>query len=164
MDYTVRPAKMEDLYRIQEIYAAARAFMRDHGNPKQWGNTHPPLEKVREDVEKGRIFVLTPGDAILGGWGGWVGIDRTYERIDGSWRSDSAYGTIHRIAGDGSGRILKTAVTFAGSRIRHLRIDTHEDNLVMQNAVARLGFQRRGIIYLGDGSPRLAYDLLLDTL
>ena len=72
------------------------------------------------------------------------------------------YGTIHRIAGDGSGGILKTAVAFAKRRISHVRIDTHEDNYVMQKAVTKQGFEKRGIIYIADGSPRLAYDLLVE--
>ena len=33
----IRPSAIEDLDRIMEIYAGARAFMAAHGNPNQWG-------------------------------------------------------------------------------------------------------------------------------
>ena len=40
----------------------------------------------------------------------------------------------------------------------HLRIDTHEKNLVMQNLVKKTGFSYCGIIYVDDGTKRLAYE------
>ena len=72
------------------------------------------------------------------------------------------YGTIHRIAGDGSGGVLAAAVSFGKTRINHIRIDTHHDNKIMQKAVAKQGFRRSGIIYLANGDPRIAYDLLTE--
>ena len=121
---------------------------------------HVPIFVIT-DISENKLFVITDGESIHGVFYFWVGEDPTYQRIDGgAWRSDTPYGTIHRIAGDGSGGILKTAVTYAEGIIGHLRIDTHEDNHVMQGAVKKLGFQRRGIIYIADGSPRIAYDYL----
>lgn len=161
MEYHVRKALREDLPRIQEIYAYARSFMVRTGNPNQWKNNHPPIAQLEEDITKGDLYVICTGQQIHGVFYFYIGEDPTYQRMDGgSWRSDAPYGTIHRIAGDGSGGILQTAVAFGKQRIPHLRIDTHEDNQVMQRAVAKQGFQRRGIIYIADGSPRIAYDLL----
>lgn len=161
MKYIVRTAREQDLPRIEEIYAYARDFMAKNGNPNQWGKTNPPSAQLRQDISEQKLFVITDGEAIHGVFYFRIGADPTYGRIDGGvWRSDSPYGTIHRIAGDGSGGILKTAVAFAEKRIAHLRIDTHADNRVMQSAVTKLGFQRRGIIYLANGSPRIAYDRL----
>ena len=160
MEYTVCPAQLPDLGRIQEIYSYAREFMAKHGNPNQWGKTYPPTQQLRRDIAEEKLFVITDGQRIHGVFYFWIGQDPTYRRIDGAWRSDSPYGTIHRIAGDGSGGILKTAVAFAEEKIGHLRMDTHEDNHVMQSALAKLGFQPSGIIYLEDGSPRIAYDYI----
>ena len=158
--YTVRPAQLSHLGRIEEIYGIARDFMARNGNPHQWGKTDPPAEQLLQDIAEEKLFVITDGEVIHGVFFFWIGEDPTYKRIDSTWRSNLSYGTIHRIAGDGSGGILKTAVAFAEDRIGHLRIDTHADNLVMQRAVTGLGFQRRGIIYLEDGSPRIAYDFI----
>ena len=39
----------------------------------------------------------------------------------------------------------------------NIRVDTHRDNIVMQRLVEKLGFSRRGIIYIADGTERIAY-------
>lgn len=162
MDYLIRTAQWEDLPRIQEIYAYARKFMAETGNPNQWGNTTPMTCVLEDDIRKGDLFVMTKDEVIHGVFYFYIGIDPTYGVIeDGQWRSDTPYGTIHRIASDGSGGVLSAAVAFGKERIDHLRIDTHEDNKIMQRAVAKHGFQRSGIIHLANGSPRIAYDLLL---
>lgn len=160
MKYTVRNAVPEDLPRIEEIYAYARSFMEKTGNPNQWGKTNPPHEWLVDDIEKELLHVITDENGIHGVFYFYIGEDPTYGSIeDGAWQSQEPYGTIHRIASDGSGGILRTAVEFGKERIDHIRIDTHHDNVVMHNAVARLGFKRSGIIHLANGSPRIAYEL-----
>lgn len=160
MAYTVRNARWGDLPRMEEIYAYARSFMATAGNPNQWGTTNPPTAQLEQDIKNQLLYVIEDASGIHGVFYFYIGPDPTYFYIeDGNWRWDSPYGTIHRIAGDGSGGILRTAVEFCGRQIHHLRIDTHHDNHVMQHAVEKLGFQRRGIIYIADGSPRIAYDL-----
>lgn len=159
MAYTVRNAQWEDLPRIEEIYAYARDFMARTGNPNQWGKTNPPAAQLKKDIENRLLFVITEGGNIHGVFYFYIGEDPTYLEIrGGTWRCRKPYGTIHRIAGDGSGGILKAAVAFCEKQIDHLRIDTHHDNLVMQRSVEKQGFSRRGIIYIADGSPRIAYD------
>ena len=159
--YQVRRAEPGDLARIEDIYAGARAFMAAHGNPNQWGKTHPPRARLEADIEEETLFVITEGDDIHGVFFFALGEDPTYAKIyDGAWHSDSPYGTIHRIAGDGSGGILRTAVDFGKQQIGHLRMDTHRDNAVMQEALKKNGFRQCGTIYIADGSPRIAYDLV----
>lgn len=163
MVYQIRKAERDDLPRIEEIYAYARKFMAETGNPNQWGKTTPVTSLLEDDIEKGLLFVLTSDNIIHGVFYFYIGVDPTYGIIeDGNWRSDKAYGTIHRIAGDGHGGVLAAAVAFGKAQIKHLRIDTHHDNKIMQHAVAKQGFQRAGIIYLANGSPRIAYDLLVE--
>lgn len=161
MDYQIRKAKPEDLPRIEEIYAYARKFMAETGNPHQWGTTTPQTSQLVEDIAKGDLYVLIDEGIIHGVFYFWIGADPTYGVIeDGNWRSDTPYGTIHRIAGDGSGGVLAAAVAFGKTKINHIRIDTHHDNQIMQKAIAKQGFHRAGIIHLENGSPRIAYDLL----
>ena len=162
MEYQVRKATPDDLPRIEEIYAYARWFMEQTGNPNQWGKTNPPHAWLVEDIKKGDLYVITDEENIHGVFYFWIGPDPTYGEIeDGEWRYHTPYGTIHRIASDGSGGILRTAVNFCKSIINHIRIDTHHDNIIMQNAVVKLGFQRSGIIHLANGSPRIAYELYI---
>lgn len=161
MEYTVCRAEKQDLPRIEEIYGIARRFMEERGNPTQWGKHYPPRNLLTEDIEKGRLFVIRDAHDIHGVFFFWIGDDPTYEVIEGAgWRSGAPYGAIHRIASDGSGGILKTAVAYCREKTGHLRMDTHRNNLVMQNALIRLGFQYRGQINTDDGTPRLAYDYL----
>ena len=162
MEYQIRKAQWADLPRIEEIYANARKFMAETGNPNQWGNTTPVTSLLEDDIQKGDLYVLVHEDMIHGVFYFYIGIDPTYGVIeDGQWRSNTPYGTIHRIAG-ASGGILAAAVAFGKKQINHIRIDTHDDNKIMQHAIAKQGFQRSGIIHLANGSPRIAYDLLVE--
>ena len=159
MEYSIRKAREADLPRIDEIYAYAREFMAKTGNPNQWGKTNPRHEWLVDDIEKGLLYVVTAEDGIHGVFYFYIGEDPTYGHIeDGAWNYPGPYGTIHRIASDGSGGILKTAVEFCEKLTNHIRIDTHHDNVVMQKAVAKLGFVRSGIIRLANGDPRIAYE------
>lgn len=160
MHYKVRNASMADLPRIEEIYAHARAFMAETGNPNQWGKTNPPTSQLVQDIGEGKLYVIESG-GIHGVFYFSLGEDPTYTVIEeGSWGSDAPYGTIHRIAGDGSGGIVGTAVEFAKRIISHIRIDTHHDNRVMQHVLEKQGFLRRGIIHIADGSARIAYEMM----
>lgn len=156
--YFVRSAKASDLTAILNIYANARKFMASRGNPTQWGKTNPPREQLEEDIALQRLYVICREQVIHGVFYFWIGEDPTYGYIEGSWRNNADYGTIHRIASDGSGGIVKAAVSFCAQRCSYLRIDTHAANLPMQAAVEREGFHRCGIIYIADGSARIAYD------
>ena len=50
---TIRKAVKNDLPYIFEIYARARNFMAENGNPNQWGDIKPRKELVESDIEKG---------------------------------------------------------------------------------------------------------------
>jgi RimJ/RimL family protein N-acetyltransferase len=156
---TVRKAKKEDLDVIMAIYEIGRKFMREHGNPTQWAGGYPPREMIVEDIAVGRSIVICEDARICGVFALFDAADPTYLRIDGgAWLNDEPYLTIHRIASDGTTRgVLKCAVDYCKSLSDNVRIDTHEDNHVMQAAVEKNGFKRCGIIYLENGDPRIAY-------
>lgn len=159
MDYVIEKATEEDLDRILEIYATARQFMVSHGNPTQWGDSYPVESLLRSDIARETLYTVRDDAGIHGVFYFAVEEDPTYAEIfEGAWRCDNPYGVIHRIAGDGAGGVLKAAVDFAARQMNYLRIDTHEDNLVMQNALGKRGFCRSGIIYVEDGTPRIAYE------
>ncbi|SDG79761.1 acetyltransferase [Marvinbryantia formatexigens] len=160
--FEIIKAEEQDLPGILEIYAYARGFMKKTGNAFQWKDSYPPEELVAEDIRAGQLYVIKEKAVIHGVFTFFIGEDPTYARIEqGRWLSDEVYGTIHRVAGDGTVHgILGAAVTFAEQQIRHLRIDTHKDNKVMQHLIKKNGFRECGIIYTGDGSPRIAYEKL----
>jgi len=157
--YQIRRARDCDLPRIQEIYAYAREFMAQTGNPNQWGRTHPPRQQLEADIPAGNLYVAENETGIHGVFAFILGEDPTYSYMeDGSWHYEGPYGTIHRIASDGSGGMFTAAMNYCKGVISHLRIDTHHDNRVMQHVIEKHGFARCGLIYVSDGTPRIAYD------
>ena len=83
----------------------------------------------------------------------------TYDVIDGAWLTDEPYGVIHRMASYPEVHgIFSTIIDYAALRFAHLRIDTHRDNRIMQHLIEKHGFTYCGIIWLEDGTERLAYE------
>ncbi len=157
----VRGAKEADLERVGEVYEAARSFMRSQGNFSQWTGGYPSAALLRRDAEAGNLYVICEGERIVGAFSFIRGEDPTYAYIEGKWRSEKPYGVIHRLGSDGSVHgIARCCFDFCKARCSYLRVDTHADNKPMQGAVAANGFSYCGVIYLEDGSPRLAYDFL----
>ena len=161
----IRHSAEADLWRIMEIYSFARKYMAEHGNPNQWGPTNwPPETLIRSDIRNGNSYVCLNDEGNVIGTFCFIhgqDIEPTYREItDGAWLDDSPYGVVHRIAGDGSEKgIGEFCINWAFEQCGHLRIDTHGDNIVMQNLVKKLGFVRRGTIYVEeDNNPRLAFE------
>lgn len=158
----IRLANKEDLPEIMKVYKKAREFMRKNGNPTQWKGGYPYEDVLVADIEQKRLYVLCEDGDIFGAFAFLAGPDPTYLKIyEGEWRSDEPYFVLHRIASDGRRRgFFKTCSDYCKERCSHLRIDTHHDNIVMQNAVERQGFKKCGIIYLESGDPRIAYEFI----
>ncbi len=161
----IRKSTLQDLERIMEIYAYARDYMAQHGNPNQWGPTNwPPEELIRQDIAEGCSYVCeNDAGRVVGTFFYTFGpdIEPTYLEItDGSWLDSGPYGVVHRIASDGTEKgIGAFCLNWAYSRCGHLRIDTHGDNTVMQSLLKKLGFVHCGTIYVReDKDPRLAYE------
>ena len=159
----IRKAEIGDLDAVMQIYAEARAFMKESGNPDQWGDFYPPVDTVKDDLsENGGGYVVTDGENILAAFYFEKNADDpTYREIfDGAWLNDLPYGVVHRVGVGRLGRgrkigamCLEWALKTAGN----IKIDTHKDNLPMQKLLTRLGFTMCGSIYLEDGSHRIAY-------
>ena len=156
----IRLATAADLDEIVKLYDHARAFMRSYGNVTQWPDYYPALEDARDDLQKGVLYVAERDGEIVGTFVMMAGPDATYAYIEnGSWRSDAPYGVIHRVASRGGG-VLAAALAFAGERFDHIRMDTHADNAPMRHLLEKQGFSHRGTIYVENGTPRMAFDLL----
>ena len=163
MDKEIRKATMDDLACIMKIYAYASVFMKSHGNPRQWAATNwPPEGLIRQDIENGKCYVCTVQDHIAGVFYYDFGAnaEKGYLDIEGKWKDDTPYGVVHRIASDGSEKgIGKFCIDWAYGQCHHLRMDTHPDNIVMQNLLKKLGFEKCGIIHVPeDNDPRYAYE------
>ncbi len=158
----IRNATMADFNAIWSVYLDGRQFMRETGNPTQWGDFYPTVPMLEKDIEMQRLYVVEREGEICGVFLFMFGPDPWYAILDdGDWLSDDRYGVIHRIAAKaGHKGIFKEALDFCLQRISHMRIDTHEDNKVMQHILEKNGFSKRGIVYVHDHSPRIAFERL----
>lgn len=172
--FVIRHSRPDDLPVMLKIYEHARLFMAEHGNPRQWGATNWPPEKLlKEDIKTGHSYIVcVPDGRAAGTFAYFYGqdIEPTYLHIEkGEWPAErllhgkgSTYGVVHRLAGDGSEKgIGEAALNWAFEQSHHLRVDTHPDNKIMQNLLSKLGFVQCGSIYVReDHDPRLAYEKL----
>ena len=63
----IRKSTEKDVARMMEIYAYARRFMAEHGNPNQWGPRNwPPEALLREDIAAGKdiCFIGLTGNFV----------------------------------------------------------------------------------------------------
>ena len=159
----IRKSAAEDLPRIMEIYEHARAFMAAHDNPGQWGlNKWPPKALIENDIAAGKSYVCTENGEIAGTFFYDFGEmpEPGYAKLDGGdWSGHGPYGVVHRIAS--AGTVPGTGsfcLNWAYGQCGNLRIDTHDDNYVMQNLLTKLGFTFRGYATLEGGIVRRAYE------
>ncbi|MBQ5389338.1 MAG: GNAT family N-acetyltransferase, partial [Clostridia bacterium] len=158
---TIRKTTLSDLDRVMQIYAIAKRYMDEMGNPTQWAKGYPPRDLIEEDIARGESYVVLKDGTIHGVFVFMQRIEPTYAYIeDGAWLNDAPYGTIHRVASDGEcRRMFDTIVAYCRAVNENLRVDTHHDNLPMQKAIERGGFVRCGIIYVENGTKRIAYQM-----
>lgn len=155
----IRKARLEDIPSMLEIFAVARQFMAKTGNPNQWADTYPSIELLTADIESGDSYLCLLEEMIVATFVLRDGDDPTYDMIyEGAWQNDHPYATIHRIASNGEVKgIFSTVMSFALQHHHTIRIDTHRDNVVMQNILQKSGFVYCGIIHCWNGDERLAY-------
>ena len=146
-----------DIEAVAAIFTQAHAFMREQNLP-QWQGEYPNAEDVKADIEQGIGWVLEDGKVVAYA-AVRLGVEPTYAVIEGAWHSDAPYATLHRVAAAEYGKGYVGQVFQQASRMAEwLRIDTHEQNKPMRRAIEKFGFAECGVIYVEDGSPRIAYD------
>ncbi len=92
----IRKTTEKDIERVMDIYAHARKFMAEHGNPNQWGKRNwPPEELIRDDIEKGCSYVCENENGEVIGtffFNQGENIEPIYRTIDdGEWIGDNRY-------------------------------------------------------------------------
>mgnify|MGYP005971236925 CR=1 FL=1 len=98
----IRRARPKDLEEILEIYAIARQFMKEAGNPTQWGDSFPPQQLIQEDIRLSQSYVCEREGRIQAVFAMIPGEDPTYREIQGAWLNDRPYCAVHRVASRGA--------------------------------------------------------------
>lgn len=165
-----RKSEKKDVKIIMEIINEAKEYFRENGID-QWQNGYPNEESILEDIAEGENYVLLneTGEILASCAVSFRG-EKNYLIIErGKWKTENPYAVVHRVAvrnslkGKGLSVILmEEAEKMCRERnIKSIRIDTHEDNKSMQKLILKCGFEYCGIIYVADGTERLAYEKIL---
>lgn len=158
-------AEDDDFNSVFSMVQSGREKLKREG-VNQWQGKDPTEETIMEDILEGHTFIFKDDGNIVGTAVLAEGKDPTYAAIDGAWRTDGEYLTIHRsvvtekYAGKGMGRRMMNRIKlYAASRnVDSIRVDTHEDNQVMRRLIESSGFSYCGVITVADGTERAAYE------
>lgn len=156
----IRKSTKNDIPELLEIFQAARNIMRKSGNMHQWPIGTPSEDTVLNDIKNGNSYIIENNDnKIIATFAFIICEDPTYGYVEGGkWLNDEPYGTIHRIASNGTEKgIMDFCLDYCCKYVSNIRIDTHKDNKIMQHLLEKFGFQYCGVIYLMNGESRLAY-------
>ncbi len=167
---TIRKSKEEDIPNLVQIYNHAIYFLKSQ-NVDQWQDGAPNATTAKNDIDEGISYVVSQEDEIIATAALVVGEDETYFEMDeGEWLTDNKnYGVIHRIAVSQNsksrgvaGFIIDYCKKITSEQgFTSVRCDTHKDNKIMQRTLLSNGFVYCGIITIGDGTKRLAYELII---
>ena len=155
----IKKAIESDLLEIKNIVDKARELMKSSGNINQWVDGYPSIDVLLSDIRSGNAYLLLRENKAVAYFAMIDGPDPTYNLITkGSWLNDDSYGVLHRVASSSEAKgVFKEILFHASEYYSNIRIDTHHDNKIMQRLLEKNGFVYCGIIFLADGSPRLAY-------
>lgn len=183
----MREAVTADIEQILAITDSARRFQRQCGF-RQWEDGYPAYENITADIAAQGAYVFEYDSIVseaVNKSAATEGVyypekhgiiayafltkgDVEYDRLSVIWHHPGSYGVIHRLAiapnfrGQGlAAQILAMSEAHLTAQgIRAMRIDTGQDNIVMQRLLSRAGYTCRGLHQFVWG-PRLAYEKAL---
>ena len=165
----LRKTTIEDISRVMEIIEQGRAYLK-LSNVDQWQNGYPNEEIIREDIVDGYGYVLECEGKIVGTVALSFDGEPWYDNIyNGKWLTNEDFLVIHRLAvsddvrgKDAAAEIMRKAKDLCAQRgICSIKIDTHEDNVIMQKFVKKNGFEYCGLVILGSEGERLCFEKVL---
>ena len=158
--YTIRLTTKADTQAVMAMYDHSRGLMRTDGNTVQWEG-YPTLADLQSDIARQVSYLVLDGNTVVGTFALVPGIEPTYAYIDhGRWiDNQTPYVTMHRMAKNATGHgIAHFGFAIAKNHYSHIRVDTHATNRPMRHVLTTEGFVKCGVIYMPDGSPRVAYE------
>ena len=155
----IRQASIKDIESLMEIYDFARNAMQQMGNTNQWINGYPARDVIVNAIENKKQYICLNGADIVGTFYFAIEEDVTYHTIyEGEWLNNESYGVIHRLASNGQVRgIGRFCLDWCFNQCGNIRVDTHHDNLIMQHLFLKNGYQKCGIIFVNNGTARIAF-------
>ncbi len=167
----IRKSQKADLADIMSIISDAQRYLANL-EIDQWQDGYPDETQILLDIANNDSYVIfQENDDIVGTSVCTTKHETTYDNINGQWLTpaNSEYGVIHRIAVSdkyrkhGLARFVFSHYeqVLKNSNIKSLRVDTHRDNIGMQQLLASMNYKYCGIILLNNGAERLAFEKLI---
>ena len=169
----IRKSICRDTGALMALFEEARGTIAQLGID-QWQDGYPSLQVVDEDIALERSYAVIIDGQLCGTFVLIEDGEPTYDKIyEGAWQTEAQhqdYVAIHRVAVSVAVRgkgISTSIVSYAEAHARalgrtSLRIDTHKGNVVMRRMLEKHGFRYCGVIYLENGSPRVAYEKIIN--
>ncbi len=162
----LRLSNEKDLTEIMSIIDEAKKFLKNN-KVDQWQNGYPNKEVILNDINKNESYVIENNGEVIGTTALSFAGEKNYDKIyEGKWISNGPYAVIHRIAVSkvkglkniGTEILKKSEELCIANGINNIKIDTHEDNIPMQKLLLKNNYKYCGVIYLEDGSKRIAFE------
>lgn len=165
----VRKATEADLKdEMKVIHDTIRYFK--SANIPQWLQGYPDAHTIASDIAAGNSYVVVEDGEIVATGAIIAGDDPNYATItNGAWLREGSYVVIHRVAVRDDRRgydmpshlYIKAEEIAKEKGIRSVRADTHPMNRYMRELMKKRGYSTCGLVYMADGTPRIAYQNLL---
>lgn len=164
----IKETEQKDIKDVVLIISQAKHYFRENGIP-QWQGDYPNEMDILKDIENYGAYCIKNDHEVVGYSFVAQYKDPNYSYIEGQWLNEEPYVVIHRtcIKDTMKGKNLASEFVVLAkticekNQIHNIRVDTHEKNISMQKMLEKNGFIKTGIIYVEDGSPRFAYQLVL---
>ena len=159
LSYDCRKATPDDMDELMSIAREASAYLRSCG-VDQWQDNFPNPEVFARDISRGNCWLFTHEGKAAGVIVVYLEPEADYPAIEGRWLTEGEdYGVIHRVAvkdayrGRGLAQEMMQLAEdiILGRGFASVRIDTHEDNLTMQNLLKKRGYTPCGVVWLHGG-------------
>ncbi len=162
----IREATYNDIPELMRIFESARAYMRKNGNMIQWVNGYPSETLIKSEIDNKHCYICIERNKAVATFCFIIGNDPTYNYIEeGNWLNEQKYAVVHRLASDGTvSNITYKCLDWCFERCNNIKIDTHQVNNKMQEILLNYGFQKCGIIYVADGTPRVAFQNCIEAV
>lgn len=160
----LRLAQRQEAAMCYQCIEDARAYHKSLGF-EQWHPDYPTRQTILDDIAQGIGYAFTDDTGVIGYCCIVIGDEPAYHEIDGAWKTDRPYAVVHRMAFNrrarGSGLSHEAFQHIEDYCLMHridaIRLDTQEENKVMQHILGREGFEYCGMVQF-DGGPKLAYE------
>lgn len=157
-----RKSSTNDIEKIVSIINDAKDYFKEN-KIDQWQGVYPNQTDIKKDIANCTSYILEDKDEVVGTVSLSFEVENAYYEICGEWLSNDKYLTIHRMAiknsykgSNVSSLLIKNIERITiENNIYSIKVDTHEDNLVMKKFLEKNGFLYCGVVQYKEENQNL---------